>query len=257
VGRAAAVLSPRAVAFAVIAAVLAVYYATAPSWPNVSTWWDVAILAFGVVPTVFALVYVVLPFWRAPLVQLVLVAAALGAAAIAFQQSGLDSAASFAKLGAATALAFVFLSVFESASWVALIAALIPWVDAYSVFWGPTSKILEHPKGVSALSFGFPVSGEHTVASLGLPDLLFFALFLGAAARFRLRVRLTFLFMAASFGVTTALAAWTDRALPATPLLSIGFLAANADLLWREVRRRPPIADGAGSPSDREPARAD
>jgi hypothetical protein len=216
---------------------------------NVSKWWDVAILAFGVVPAVFALVYLALPFWRSPALQLVLVALAFGVAAVAFQHAGRDSLASFAKLGAAAALAFVFLSVFESASWVALIAALIPWVDAYSVFWGPTSRILEHPKGISALSFGFPVPGEHGVASLGLPDLLFFALFLGAAARFRLRPGLTFVLMAASFGATTALAAGTDRALPATPLLSIGFLAANADLLWREVRRRPPTADSAGSPS--------
>jgi hypothetical protein len=257
VGRAAAVLTFRAVAFAVLAAALAAYYASADAWPNVSTWWDVAILAFGVVPAVFALVYVALPFWRAPTLQLVLVAIALAVTAAAFQHSGLDSLASFAKLGAAAAVAFAFLAVFETASWVALIAALIPWVDAYSVFWGPTSKILKHPKGVSALSFGFPVPGESGVASLGLPDLLFFALFLSAAARFRLRPWLTFLLMAGSFGVTTALAAWTDRALPATPLLSLGFLAANCDLLWREVRRRPPTVEPAGSPSEREPARAD
>jgi hypothetical protein len=257
VGRAAAILTPRAVAFVALAAALAVYYSTAHSWVNVSKWWDVAILAFGVVPAVFALVYVALPFWRSPAQQLVLVALAFGVAAVAFQHAGRDSLASFAKLGAAAALAFVFLSVFENATWVALIAALIPWVDAYSVFWGPTSKILEHPKGISALSFGFPVPGEHGVASLGLPDLLFFALFLGAAARFRLRPGLTFVLMAASFGATTALAAGTDRALPATPLLSIGFLAANADLLWRELRRRPPTADSAGSPPEREPARAD
>jgi hypothetical protein len=257
VGRAAAVLSLRAVAFAVVAASLAGYYASAHSWPNVSTWWDVAILAFGVVPAVFGLVYAVLPFWRAPIAQLVAVALALAVTAAVFQHSGLDSLASFAKLGAAAAVAFVFLSVFESASWVALIAALIPWVDAYSVFWGPTSKILKHPKGISALSFGFPVPGEHGVASLGLPDLLFFALFLGAAARFRLRPRLTFVLMAASFGVTTALAAWTNRALPATPLLSVGFLAANADLLWREVRRQPPTVEPAGSRSERGPAPAD
>ena len=256
-GRAAAVLSVRAAAFAVLAGTLAAYYATARSWPNVSTWWDVVILALGVVPAVFALVYVALPFWRSPAVQLVAIAASLGAAAAAFQHEGLISIASFAKLGAAAAVAFVFRTVFESASWVALIAALIPWVDAYSVFWGPTSKILEHPKGISALSFGFPVPGEHGSASLGLPDLLFFSLFLAAAARFRLRPGLTFVLMAASFGVTTALAAWTDRALPATPLLSVGFLAANGDLLWREVRRRPPTVEPAGSPSERGPARAD
>jgi hypothetical protein len=251
VGRAAAVLNPwRAAIFAALAAALAVYYATSGSWPNVSTWWDVAFLGLLLVPVVFGLVYCVLPFWRAPLPQLALLALAFAAVAAAFQSAGLDKPASFAKLGAAAAAAFLFLAIFENATWVALIAALIPWVDAYSVFWGPTSHILKHPKGVSALSFAFPIPGEDGVASLGLPDLLFFALFLAAAARFRLRVGATFVLMALSFGVTTALAAWTDRALPATPLLSIAFLLANADLLWREVR-------ASRSPSERDSAPAD
>jgi hypothetical protein len=256
VGRAAAVLNERRAAiFAALAAALAVYYATSDSWPNVSTWWDVAFLALLLVPAVFGLVYAALPFWRAPLPQLALLGIAFAVVAAAFQSADLVEPASFAKLGAAAAAAFLFLAIFESATWVALIAALIPWVDAYSVFWGPTSKILEHPRGVSALSFGFPVPGEHGSASLGLPDLLFFALFLGAAARFRLRVPLTFGLMALSFGVTTALAAWTDRALPATPLLSVAFLAANADLLWREWRR--PATPSSESQADRAPARAD
>jgi hypothetical protein len=242
VGGAAALLNRHAAAFAALAVALTVYYTTSHSWPNVSTWWDVAFLGLLLVPAVFGLVYAFLPFWRAPLPQLALLALAFAAVAAAFQAAGLVEAASFAKLGATAAAAFVFLAIFESAAWVALIAALIPWVDIYSVFWGPTSKILKHPKGVSALSFGFPIPGEPGVASLGLPDLLFFALFLAAAARFRLRVASTFVLMALSFGVTTALAAWTDRALPATPLLSIGFLLANADLLWRELRRQPPAA---------------
>jgi len=257
VGRAAAVLNRRraAAVFAALAVALAVYYATSDSWPNVSTWWDVAFLGVVVVPAVFGLVYAVLPFWRAPLPQLVLITLAFAAVAAAFQSASLVEPASFAKLGATTAAAFVFLTIFETATWVALIAALIPWVDVYSVFWGPTSKILKHPKGVSALSFGFPIPGEPGVASLGLPDLLFFALFLAAAARFRLRVGATFVLMALSFGTTTALAAWTNRALPATPLLSIAFLLANADLLWREVRRRPLTSNE--SRSERESAPAD
>jgi hypothetical protein len=255
VGRAAALLSSRLGAFVALAAALAAYYAASESLPNVSTWWDVAVLALLVVPAVFGLVYAALPFWRAPLAHLALLGGAFAVAAAAFQSADLLDLASFAKLGASAAAAFVFLAVFESALWVALIAALIPWVDIYSVFWGPTSKILEHPKGVSALSFGFPVPGEHGSASLGLPDLLFFALFLGSAARFRLRVRATFALMALSFGATTALAAWTDRALPATPLLSIGFLVANGDLLWREWRR--PATPSSESQADRAPARAD
>jgi hypothetical protein len=235
-------LSRRAPAFIALAVALAAYYATSDSWFDASLWWDVAFVGLVLVPVVFGLVYAALPFWRAPLPHLLLLALAFGAAAAAFQAADLVALASFAKLGATAAAAFLFLAVFESATWVALIAALIPWVDVYSVFWGPTSKILKHPKGISALSFGFPIPGEPGVASLGLPDLLFFALFLGAAARFRLRVGLTFALMALSFGATTALAAWTDRALPATPLLSIGFLLANADLLWREARRRPPTS---------------
>ena len=132
-----------------------------------------------------------------------------------------------------------FLRLFESAAWVGLIAAIIPWVDIYSVFWGPTSKILKHPKGISSLSFGFPIPGESGLASLGVSDLLFFALFLGAAARFRLRIVPTFVLMTLSFGITAALAVWTDHALPALPLLSVGFLLANGDLLWRQLRRPP------------------
>jgi len=256
VGGAAAVLRRRAAVFTALAVALATYYATSDSWPNVSTWWDVAFLGLLLVPAVFGLVYAVLPFWRAPVVQLGLVAIAFVAAAVAFQSAGLVDVASFAKLGATATAAFVFLSVFESATWVALIALLIPWVDIYSVFWGPTSKILKHPKGISALSFGFPIPGEIGVASLGLPDLLFFALFLGAAARFRLRVGATFVLMALSFGTTTALAAWTNRALPATPLLSIGFLLANADLLWRAWRRSA-TAGPSETPSAPGPERAD
>ena len=42
--------------------------------------------------------------------------------------------------------------------------------------------------------------GENATAQLGLPDVLFFALFLGAADRFGLRVRPTWIAMHASFG---------------------------------------------------------
>ena len=105
VGRAASVLSFRLAAFGVLAAALAAYYAASDVLPNVSTWWDVAVLALLVVPAVFGLVLAALPFWRAPLPHLVLLGAAFAAAAIAFQSAGLDGLASFAKLGACAAAA--------------------------------------------------------------------------------------------------------------------------------------------------------
>jgi hypothetical protein len=43
--------------------------------------------------------------------------------------------------------------------------------------------------------------------------------------------------MTASFGVTLAIAVWLDLGgMPALPGLSIAFLGANADLLWRRLR---------------------
>jgi len=115
---------------------------------------------------------------------------------------------------------------------------IIPWVDAISVWRGPTKHIVTHqPELFTAFSFAFRVPGEHSTAQLGLPDLLFFALFLAATERWGLRTKLTWLAMTLSFGATMALAVWFDLAgLPALPLLSLGFLAPNADLLWRKLR---------------------
>jgi hypothetical protein len=196
----------------------------------------VTFLALVLIPAVFAFVLLVLPLWRAR--GLLAVAIAFFTLAILLQLAGLDAPSGFAKLAAVTAAGFWFLAYFEKASWVVLVALIIPLVDSYSVWRGPTHEIVEHQEHLfTALSFAFPVPGEHASANLGLPDLLFFALFLAAAARFALRPRLTWLCMAISFGATMALAVAFDvPGLPALPLLSLAFLAPNADLLWRRLK---------------------
>ncbi len=238
VGGAAAILTLRRLAeFVALAAALAVYFAVHKRLPEVSLWWDVAIIAALVMPAVFATVGLLLPLRR--MRGRWVIALALFILAIAFSLLDWTAPASFAKLGAATFVGWLFLDFFEEASWVVIVALIIPWVDAYSVWRGPTNTIVEHHEGVfERLSFAFPVPGEAQTANLGIPDLLFFALFLAAAAQFRLRTWLTWLLMTASFGVTIVLAVWLDLGgLPALPLLSLAFLAANGDLLWRRVRR--------------------
>ena len=120
-----------------------------------------------------------------------------------------------------------------------IVACIIPWVDAYSVWRGPTGHIVKHKPGLfEQLSIAFTPLGEHGAARLGLPDILFFALFLAAADRFRLRVPWTWLALVASFGATIALAvAFSASGLPALPGLALGFLLPNLDLLWRRRRR--------------------
>jgi hypothetical protein len=179
----------------------------------------------------------VLPLWHAR--GLLVVGLGLAAVALVLEAADVNLAANFLKLAAMTLLGFAFLALFESIAWVVLVAALIPWVDAYSVWRGPTRDIVENRRELfSTLSFAFPAPGERGSANLGLPDLLFFALFLAAAARFHLRVLWTWLAMTASFGVTLVLAATLDVAgLPALPLLTVGFLAPNADLIWADLMR--------------------
>ena len=237
-GRTPSVLSPRVAGFAALATALGLYYGFHDSLWRLSLWWTIAFLAFVLIPAVFGLVYFILPFWRSPLRQLVLLAAALIALAVVLEAAGASAVGDFAKLGAMAAIGWIFLRYFEEASWVVLVALIIPWVDAYSVWRGPTHHIVtKHEEVFTLLAFAFPVPGENGAAKLGLPDLMFFALFLATAARFRLRVAWTWVCLTASLGTTMALATWTDvGGLPALPLLSLGFLLPNADLLWRLVR---------------------
>ena len=343
-GRAAAVLGARVAAGTGLLAALLAYYTLFRFGPNLPTAWDVLFVGFVLIPAVFGLVWIALPLRHAR--GLIGTGVALAVLAVVTSAAGLEVIANFAKLGAATAVAFWFLTWFETALWVALVAMLIPVVDAYSVWRGPTRHIIDRrPEVFDALSFAFPLSGERqafvrwhvpregrplgydvlrepgppgalnsepvvdrdgngragfleaelgarrdyryrvvalyeetnvtspavpapwretneeprtvvttsdpraptelavesvdSAAKLGLPDLLFFALFLAAADQFRLRRQLTWLAMALSFGATLAGTYFLDvDGLPALPLLAIAFLLVNADLLWRLFRAR-------------------
>jgi hypothetical protein len=215
---------------------LGAYYVWSESLPNLSLWAEVAVLTFLVIPAVFGLVYFALPLRRARHLLPSGIAVALLAAGL--EIVGLDVLANFAKLAAVTLIAFWFLTYFETAAWVVVVALVIPWVDAISVWRGPTKHIVTHQRELfTTFSFAFPVPGEENTAQLGLPDLMFFALFLAATDRWGLRTKLTWLAMTLSFGATLALTVAFDiGGLPALPLLSLGFLLPNADILWRRLR---------------------
>jgi hypothetical protein len=240
VGRASAVLGirRRALAVALLGVALGAYYAFTDELSDLSTRWELAFLALCLIPAVFALVWLALPF---RLVGRLLLPAALTflALTVAFELTGLDALANFAKLGVMTTLGFWFLSYFESVLWVALVALIIPLVDSFSVWRGPTRHIVEEqPQVFDVFSFAFPSPGGQSSANLGLPDLLFFALFLAAAARWKLRVGWTWIALTLSLGATMLLAVeWDVAGLPALPGLAFGFLIPNADLLWREFQR--------------------
>jgi hypothetical protein len=231
----------RAAAVLALAAAFAAYSEFAEHLPALPDWGDVAFLSILLFPAMFALVWLALPLrdFAAPHV-LGGVALAFAALAAVLDYAELDILANFAKLAAATAVGWWFLTFFEAVWWVLLVAVLIIPVDIFSVARGPTREITENqPQVFDALSVFFRIPGEHTAAQLGLTDVLFFALFLGAAARFGLRARSSWVAMTLSFGGTVALAvALQELGVAALPLLSAAFVLVNADLLVRALRRR-------------------
>ena len=231
----------RASALLGLCGLLAAYYAASESLPNYSLWPEVAWLSLVLIPATFALVGLALP-WRRAIgdARLAWAVVALGTATIVLELVDLDIAANFTKLAAVSLAGWWFLHFFEAVSWVVLVAVLIVPVDIFSVARGPTKEIVEKkPEVFDVLSIAYPIPGEHNSAELGLPDVLFFALFLAAAERFGLRVGWTWLAMALSFGATLAGSVWFEvTGLPALPLLSVAFVAVNADRLWASYRAR-------------------
>jgi hypothetical protein len=232
-------LSPRRWAgLAGLTAALALYTAGADRLWNGTLWPDLLFLTLVLFPATLGIVWLLLPLrdHRAMLpAGLVIVALA-----VALHFAELDVLNNLAKLFALICLGFWFLSWFENVMWAALIAVIIPWVDAISVWRGPTDYVVdEQPQLFDNVSIAFRLPGENATANLGPPDILFFSLFLAAADRFGLRVAWTWLAMTALLGGTLILTATTDvNGLPALPAICIGFLLPNADLLWTAFRRR-------------------
>jgi hypothetical protein len=222
--------------FVAAAVPVVVWFFVAPHLPYIGHAWNVALVSVVVLPGTLLLALLALPLWkRGPLLWAAVVVLALLALLLTLTHHGLE--ANFAKLFAALFAGWAFLSLFEALSWVVIIALVIPFVDIISVWRGPTHSITQkhfHVYLDVAIAFLVPGGGA---AYLGPPDVLFYALFLGAAARWNLRVGWTWIATTFMYGLTVVVANVADvGGLPALPFLSFGFLVANADLLWRRLR---------------------
>jgi hypothetical protein len=239
VGAAASVLSARrAAALAAVVALLVAWDAGAGVLPDLGHWPDVLVIALLVLPVTFAVPWLALPAAASRWIPHA--AAALVGLSFLFYLAGFGALFNVSKLLALTAIGFWFMSVFEALSWVVLIALIIPWVDVLSVWRGPTDYIVsEQPSLFDRVSIAFRLPGEEYSANIGPPDILFFSLFLSAAARFELRLHLTWISMVGLLSLTLISTDVFDlTGLPALPAIALGFLLPNADLLWKAWRER-------------------
>jgi hypothetical protein len=206
--------------------------------PNVGRWPDVLVVALVVLPVTFTVPWLCLPLAPTRAAPILLVAFLL--LAVALSVAGIGSLFNVTKLLALTMLGYLFMQAFEALSWVVLIAFIIPWVDALSVWRGPTDYVVsEKPSLFDRISIAFRIPGEEGSANIGPPDVLFFALFLATAARFGLRVGWTWISMVGLLVLTLVATTQFDvGGLPALPAIAVGFLLPNVDVIWRAWRER-------------------
>lgn len=151
--------------------------------------------------------------------------------------AGMDAAGAGAGVSAFEALAAgtfgILLGRMLAAPAVALaIPVFVAIVDAWSVATGPSSRLSESgARGAAELSFDLPSWGDAPGAAsrLGLVDAIFLAMFSVWAARFGLRRRATAVGMVAGLMLAVVLSVALDRAVPALPLMAVGYWLPNLD----------------------------
>jgi len=225
-------------ALVLLTAAVAAYTASAGHLWDAGLWADLLFLSLVVFPATLGLLWLALPLHASA--AALPAGLTLAALSVLLRLAELDVLFNLAKLFAFMLIGYWFLTWFENVAWVAVVAALIPWVDAASVWKGPTEYVVEEqPQVFDNVSVAFRVPGENSTANLGPPDILFAALFLAAARRFSLRIGWTWFAITALILATLIVAATTDvSGLPALPAVAFGFLLANGDLIWRGLRRR-------------------
>jgi hypothetical protein len=172
--------------------------------------------------------------------RLLLLAPALAFIAAGALMLGLDPLESLAKTLCAVCIGLWIAQMLTSISQVLLISVLIVVVDIYSVFFGPTKKMVESSSPlIDYLTISMPVFGVDAVSRLGASDIIFFSLFIVTTLFYGLRRTLTAVAMTLSIVGTMVIGVTLGYGVPALPFLSISFLLANADLLYRRFLDEP------------------
>ncbi len=119
------------------------------------------------------------------------------------------------------------------------IPVFVAVVEVYNVAGGAGSR-LSHgaPRGAAELTFDLPSWGgvPGAASRLGMTDAIFLAMFSVWAARFGLRTRATAIGMALGLVSSVVLSVALDRAIPALPLIAVGYWLPNLDRFGAMLR---------------------
>jgi hypothetical protein len=215
-----------------------VYIVAAPSLPALPAGDETIIVAGGIGLLLVAATTLVLQPAREALIGPALIVAGAGLIVGALNAGGANGVGAGANVFEALLAGAVGLLF---ARWLAtpLIAVAVPLfvaaIDVWSVASGPSSRLLaDGTDRVDALSFDFPAWGDAGSAGhLGLSDAVFLSLFASWAAHYGFRRGATIAGMTLGLLASLVLSVTFDRAIPALPLIAVGYLLPNLDRIGR------------------------
>ena len=166
----------------------------------------------------------------------------LGAGLIsgALNAGGIGAAANVPEALLAAAVGLLFAHRLSAPAVAIAVPVFVGAIDVWSVASGPTSRLLESgPESADALSFDMP-AWDHmgSAGQLGVSDAVFLTMFAAWAMHFGFRRTATIVGLVLGLLGSLVLSILLDRAIPALPLIAVGYLLPNIDRV-RPLLRPP------------------
>lgn len=155
---------------------------------------------------------------------------------------GVGAAANVPEALLAAAIGLVFARWLATPSIAVAVPVFVGAIDVWSVASGPTSRLLENgPESADALSFDMPAWGHAgSAGQLGVSDAVFLSMFAAWALHHGFRRAATIIGLVLGLVGSLVLSLALDRAIPALPLIAVGYLLPNVDRVGRMLR--PPAS---------------
>jgi len=215
------------------------YFLLADQLPDLGTG-DTAVLVAGMVGVAMISAVVLSVVWAGDaIIPMVLLLAGSALLVAGLDAAGVGPGACVPEALAAGSLGVLLARLFAQPAFAVAIPLFVAAVDTWSVASGPSSRLLDgEPRGTAELTFDLPSWGGSlgdAATRLGLTDAVFLAMFATWSLRLELRPRATAIGMVMGLLATVALSVATDRAIPALPLLAVGYWLPNLDRLGKLV----------------------
>ncbi len=194
---------------------------------------------------VLALATVVVGWWHVRRRTITLALVATFAIAMSCNVLGWAIPADIAKVWFGSLAGAAFVRAVERPWWLLPIALAVPIADVWSVFSsrGVTKAVIDRaqdePRWIEWPTIATPIAGVpyELFGRLGTVDILFAALFVAVAARWRLGVVRTAIALWIALVANTIVVLEVDGlAIPALPLICLGFVVSQAPALVRDAR---------------------